>query len=161
MSRFALSGRGFSDGPKMSDVVLPLAEGELSRTEAEGITDTHSIAQAVRRVGEMGGGDLPQAADDRAHGDPGLTGPRAGAGGPARHAEGHSAGSRRTTGNVRVVWVSYRAGRASGPRGRVQPVPFGAVPQPPASPSACAFPLVAHTCQAGCRTAVPRALSIR
>jgi ribonuclease J len=50
MSRFALSGRGFSDGPKVSDVVLPLAEGELSRTEAEGITDTHRIAQAVRRV---------------------------------------------------------------------------------------------------------------
>lgn len=25
----------------------------------------------------------------------------------SRHAEGHSAGSRRTTGNVRVVWVSY------------------------------------------------------
>ena len=29
---------------------VPLVEMELSRTEAEGITDTHRIAQAVRRV---------------------------------------------------------------------------------------------------------------
>ena len=44
------------------------------RTEAEGITDTHRIAQAVRRVvGKLGGGDLPAPPDDRAHGDPGLT----------------------------------------------------------------------------------------
>jgi len=45
-----VSGRGFSDDPKALDDVVPLIEMELSRTEAEGITDTHRIAQAVRRV---------------------------------------------------------------------------------------------------------------
>ncbi len=45
-----VSGRGFSDDPKALDDVLPLVENELSRTEAEGITDPHRIAQAVRRV---------------------------------------------------------------------------------------------------------------
>ncbi|WP_298177917.1 ribonuclease J [Saccharomonospora sp.] len=45
-----LSGRGFSDDPKALDEVTRLVEMELSRTEAEGITDTHQIAQAVRRV---------------------------------------------------------------------------------------------------------------
>jgi ribonuclease J len=45
-----VSGRGFSDDPKALDDVLPLVEMELSRTEAEGITDSHRIAQAVRRV---------------------------------------------------------------------------------------------------------------
>ncbi|HLU54656.1 MAG TPA: ribonuclease J [Pseudonocardia sp.] len=45
-----LSGRGFSDDPKALDTVLPLVEDELSRTESEGITDTHRIAQSVRRV---------------------------------------------------------------------------------------------------------------
>ena len=45
-----ISGRGFSDDPKALDAVLPVVEDELSRTEAEGITDTHRIAQAVRRV---------------------------------------------------------------------------------------------------------------
>ncbi|MBV8932652.1 MAG: ribonuclease J [Kutzneria sp.] len=45
-----ISGRGFSDDPKALDQVVPLVEMELSRTEAEGITDTHGIAQAVRRV---------------------------------------------------------------------------------------------------------------
>ena len=50
VSRPTLSGRGFSDDPKALDAVLPLVEDELSRTEAEGITDTHRIAQAVRRV---------------------------------------------------------------------------------------------------------------
>jgi len=45
-----VSGRGFSDDPKALDAVLPLIEDELSRTELEGITDTHRIAQAVRRV---------------------------------------------------------------------------------------------------------------
>ena len=29
---------------------MPLVEMELSRTEVEGITDTHRIAQGVRRV---------------------------------------------------------------------------------------------------------------
>jgi ribonuclease J len=50
MSRPTINGRGFSDDPKALDAVLPLVEMELSRTEAEGITDTHRIAQAVRRV---------------------------------------------------------------------------------------------------------------
>jgi ribonuclease J len=45
-----ISGRGFSDDPKALDGVLALVEMELARTEAEGITDTHRIAQAVRRV---------------------------------------------------------------------------------------------------------------
>jgi ribonuclease J len=45
-----VSGRGFSDDPKALDAVVPLVEMELARTEAEGITDTHRIAQAVRRV---------------------------------------------------------------------------------------------------------------
>jgi len=45
-----ISGRGFSDDPKALDAVVPLVEMELSRTEAEGITDTHRVAQAVRRV---------------------------------------------------------------------------------------------------------------
>ncbi len=45
-----ISGRGFSDDPKALDGVVPLVEMELARTEAENITDTHRIAQAVRRV---------------------------------------------------------------------------------------------------------------
>ncbi|MFC0108844.1 ribonuclease J [Kibdelosporangium aridum] len=45
-----ISGRGFSDDPKALDEVVALVEMELSRTEAEGITDTHRIAQVVRRV---------------------------------------------------------------------------------------------------------------
>ena len=45
-----ISGRGFSDDPKALEDVVALVEMELSRTEAEGITDTHRIAQAVRRV---------------------------------------------------------------------------------------------------------------
>lgn len=50
VSRPTVSGRGFSDDPKALDAVLPIVEDELSRTEAEGIADTHRIAQAVRRV---------------------------------------------------------------------------------------------------------------
>jgi ribonuclease J len=45
-----VSGRGFSDDPKALDGVVSLVEMELSRTEIEGITDPHRIAQAVRRV---------------------------------------------------------------------------------------------------------------
>ena len=45
-----ISGRGFSDDPKALDAVLPLVEAELARMEADGITDPHRIAQAVRRV---------------------------------------------------------------------------------------------------------------
>lgn len=45
-----ISGRGFSDDPKALDDVVPLVEMELARLEAEGITDPHLIAQAVRRV---------------------------------------------------------------------------------------------------------------
>src|SRR5207248_7376908 len=43
-----VSGRGFSDDPKALDAVVPLVEMELARIEAEEITDTHRIAQAVR-----------------------------------------------------------------------------------------------------------------
>ncbi|HVK24233.1 MAG TPA: ribonuclease J [Actinokineospora sp.] len=45
-----VSGRGFSDDPKALDEVVSLVEMELSHTESEGITDTHRIAQSVRRV---------------------------------------------------------------------------------------------------------------
>ena len=45
-----VSGRGFSDDPKALDDVVALVEVELSHIESEGITDTHRIAQAVRRV---------------------------------------------------------------------------------------------------------------
>ncbi|WP_425388274.1 ribonuclease J [Amycolatopsis taiwanensis] len=45
-----VSGRGFSDDPKALHAVIPLIEMELSRTEIEGITDSHRIAQFVRRV---------------------------------------------------------------------------------------------------------------
>jgi ribonuclease J len=45
-----VSGRGFSDDPKALDAVVPLIEAELSRAEAEGISDPHRIAQGVRRV---------------------------------------------------------------------------------------------------------------
>ncbi len=45
-----VSGRGFSDDPKALDAVVSLVEMELSHTESEGITDTHRIAQSVRRV---------------------------------------------------------------------------------------------------------------
>jgi ribonuclease J len=45
-----VSGRGFSDDPAALDGVVPLIEAELSGTEADGVTDTHRIAQAVRRV---------------------------------------------------------------------------------------------------------------
>jgi len=45
-----MSGRGFSEDPKALEAVLPLIEAELARTESDGITDTHRIAQQVRRV---------------------------------------------------------------------------------------------------------------
>jgi ribonuclease J len=45
-----VSGRGFSDDPKALDHAVALVEMELARTEVEGITDPHRIAQAVRRV---------------------------------------------------------------------------------------------------------------
>ena len=45
-----ISGRGFSDDPKALHAVVPLVEAELSRTEADGVTDPHRVAQAVRRV---------------------------------------------------------------------------------------------------------------
>ena len=45
-----VSGRGFSDDPKALNGVIPLIEAELSRAEAEGVTDPHRIAQGVRRV---------------------------------------------------------------------------------------------------------------
>ena len=50
VSRPTLAGRGFSDDPKALDAVQPLVEDELSRLENEGVTDTHRIAQGVRRV---------------------------------------------------------------------------------------------------------------
>ncbi|WP_127782401.1 ribonuclease J [Rhodococcus sp. X156] len=50
VSRPELSGRGFSDDPKALESCIEVVESELARQEAEGITDSHRIAQAVRRV---------------------------------------------------------------------------------------------------------------
>ncbi|MBP1158310.1 ribonuclease J [Rhodococcus sp. PvR044] len=43
-------GRGFSDDPAALKEAAVLVEAELARLASEGITDTHRIAQAVRRV---------------------------------------------------------------------------------------------------------------
>ncbi|MFC9789970.1 ribonuclease J [Rhodococcus sp. NPDC127528] len=43
-------GRGFSDDPAALKEAAVLVEAELGRLATEGITDTHRIAQAVRRV---------------------------------------------------------------------------------------------------------------
>jgi ribonuclease J len=45
-----VSGRGFSDEPAAFDAVLPLISAELERHAADGVTDTHRLAQGVRRV---------------------------------------------------------------------------------------------------------------
>jgi ribonuclease J len=45
-----VSGRGFSDEPGAVAAVVPLIEAELDRAAADGITDTHRLAQLVRRV---------------------------------------------------------------------------------------------------------------
>ncbi|WP_068276391.1 ribonuclease J [Aldersonia kunmingensis] len=45
-----LNGRGFSDDPAALKEAAKLVEAELLRLAGEGITDTHRIAQSVRRV---------------------------------------------------------------------------------------------------------------
>ncbi len=45
-----VSGRGFSDDPAALKEAAVLVESELARLAGEGVTDTHRIAQAVRRV---------------------------------------------------------------------------------------------------------------
>ncbi|CAM2904756.1 ribonuclease J [Prescottella defluvii] len=45
-----VSGRGFSDDPAALKEAAKLVESELVRLAGEGISDTHRIAQAVRRV---------------------------------------------------------------------------------------------------------------
>ncbi len=45
-----VSGRGFSDDPDALVQAQELVEAELMRLASEGITDTHRIAQGVRRV---------------------------------------------------------------------------------------------------------------
>ncbi|WP_280345294.1 ribonuclease J [Nocardia neocaledoniensis] len=45
-----LNGRGFSDDPTALNGANELVEAELLRLAGEGITDTHRIAQGVRRV---------------------------------------------------------------------------------------------------------------
>ena len=45
-----VSGRGFSDDPSALAEAAELVEAELLRLAGEGITDTHRIAQSVRRV---------------------------------------------------------------------------------------------------------------
>ena len=45
-----ISGRGFSDDPVAFEPVLALITAELERVTAEGVTEPHRLAQAVRRV---------------------------------------------------------------------------------------------------------------
>ncbi len=45
-----VSGRGFSDDPAALEEAAKLVEAELIRLAAEGVTDTHRIAQGVRRI---------------------------------------------------------------------------------------------------------------
>ena len=45
-----VSGRGFSDDPAALKEAGQLVEAELQRLASDGVTDTHRIAQAVRRV---------------------------------------------------------------------------------------------------------------
>ncbi|MET0198708.1 MAG: ribonuclease J [Rhodococcus fascians] len=45
-----VSGRGFSDDPAALKEAAQLVEAELQRLASDGVTDTHRIAQAVRRV---------------------------------------------------------------------------------------------------------------
>lgn len=45
-----LSGRGFSDDPTALAEAAELVEAELLRLAGEGVTDTHRIAQGVRRI---------------------------------------------------------------------------------------------------------------
>ncbi|GGK41854.1 ribonuclease J [Nocardia camponoti] len=45
-----INGRGFSDDKAALKDATPLVEAELSRLAGEGVTDTHRIAQGVRRV---------------------------------------------------------------------------------------------------------------
>ncbi|WP_247596127.1 MULTISPECIES: ribonuclease J [unclassified Rhodococcus (in: high G+C Gram-positive bacteria)] len=45
-----VSGRGFSDDPTALKATVQLVEAELQRLATDGVTDTHRIAQAVRRV---------------------------------------------------------------------------------------------------------------
>jgi len=45
-----VSTRGFSDAPGAFDELLPLIEKELARQLEDGVSDTHRLAQAVRRV---------------------------------------------------------------------------------------------------------------
>ncbi|MFQ6331454.1 RNase J family beta-CASP ribonuclease [Nocardia sp. CWNU-33] len=45
-----VSGRGFSDDPTALTDAAELVEAELLRLAGEGVTDTHRIAQSVRRV---------------------------------------------------------------------------------------------------------------
>ncbi|MFE5285042.1 ribonuclease J [Nocardia sp. NPDC056611] len=45
-----VSGRGFSDDPEALSGAQELVESELHRLAVEGVTDTHRIAQSVRRV---------------------------------------------------------------------------------------------------------------
>ena len=45
-----VNGRGFSDDPAALKEAAQLVEAELVRLAGEGITDSHRIAQAVRRL---------------------------------------------------------------------------------------------------------------
>jgi ribonuclease J len=45
-----VSASGFSDAPDAIQAVVPLIEAELDRAAVDGVTDTHLLAQRVRRV---------------------------------------------------------------------------------------------------------------
>ncbi len=45
-----VSASGFSDAPEAIQAVVPLIEAELDRAAVDGVTDTHLLAQRVRRV---------------------------------------------------------------------------------------------------------------
>lgn len=50
MTHPTLTGKGFSDNPAALNSVIPLIEKELQQLERDMVSDTHQIAQAVRRV---------------------------------------------------------------------------------------------------------------
>ncbi|WP_149359924.1 ribonuclease J [Lolliginicoccus suaedae] len=50
ITRPEISARGFSDDPDVFEAAVRRVQSELRRLEADGVTDTHRIAQAARRA---------------------------------------------------------------------------------------------------------------
>lgn len=46
----AIHARGFADNPQIAEQVAPLVDDEVKRQLEDGVTDTHRLAQAVRRT---------------------------------------------------------------------------------------------------------------